>query len=660
MSIAIMNASIGNSLTVGGTSTLSGALTSGSTINCQGITTTSLQVNGVNSSTFSGIHVNGNTTLKGSLQCVPYFQTSGTNNLALGQDNLSALTTGSNNNGLGYETLGQLISGSFNIAIGYQSGGGILSDNNICIGRNAGIEPSNSFTQSVCIGINSKITASNQITLGTANEAVKIPGSIGISGSSSFNIGNNGQLIVKQNILTYTEWLDNYEGNAGLQIGWNNDVGSGGTDLINNAQGGEGNSFSFWRMNSDARTPVKLATISKLGVASFTGLIINDAVPLYLRNTTTSTSLAWNSTIDGPALQGLSGGKLGTVAKSDIITWNSTSGINVALNANTNITGLLNLGGSTYVNDNAIYLRGDSNHSLRYNASADGPALQGFSGGKLGTSVKSDVITWNSTTGINVALNANTNITGLLNLGGNVILNDKPIYLRGSANTDHSLSFNLDVQGPSLQGFSGGKLGTVAKSDVITWNSTSGINTIGINGNLSISVANEIRMNQAPIFLKTVGDDNHVLKWVGGLYDGPSLQGAAGGTLRTVANPAVLTWSNTSVNMNLPIICNSSIQQPSSGYHINFYRKTNCTTSETYNFQSANGKYEVLYNANHDRNTTSRHFIDVLNSVNGGSFIIDFYKGSGIYVNIDINTNIFQISCTVSGGTLQINRLMSY
>ena len=202
-------------------------------------------------------------------------------------------------------------------------------------------------------------------------------------------------------------------------------------------------------------------------------------------------------------------------------------------------------------------------------------------------------------------------------------------------------------------------MGTVGKSDIVTWNSsTSGVNSIGLNGNVQVSAAGEIRMNLAPLYLKTTGDDNHCLKYVGGAYDGPSLQGASGGTLRTVSNAAVLTWSNTSVNVNLPLICNTNIQESTSGFFANFYRKTNCTTSETYNFQSAHGKYDVYYNANHDKNTSSFHHIDILN--NGGSFVAQMYRGSGVTVVIDPNTNILTITSTVSSGTILINRVMAY
>ena len=44
MSIAIINATISGTLVVGGTSTLTGALTSGSTLNAQGITSTTLNL----------------------------------------------------------------------------------------------------------------------------------------------------------------------------------------------------------------------------------------------------------------------------------------------------------------------------------------------------------------------------------------------------------------------------------------------------------------------------------------------------------------------------------------------------------------------------------------------------------------------------------------
>ena len=57
---------------------------------------------------------------------------------------------------------------------------------------------------------------------------------------------------------------------------------------------------------------------------------------------------------------------------------------------------------------------------------------------------------------------------------GSVIMKDNPLYLRHSGDSNHSLGFNNDVNGPRLQGFSGGALGTVngGSKTALSWNNT--------------------------------------------------------------------------------------------------------------------------------------------------------------------------------------------
>lgn len=519
MSIAIINASVGGLLTVAGTTTLSGALTTASTINSQGITSTGLLVNGstttsgllvngttttsglvVNGSgnitldgniTASNLRVNGITTLKGDLVSVLPYQTTGTQNVILGVYGGVSLTTGSRNLGLGVDFLGETITGSNNIAIGFNSGGGVLANDNICIGRNTGIEPSNTFSGSSCIGQNSKITASNQVVLGTDINNVVVLGNL-VAGSTVITNASLGYL-------------------------------SGATSNIQNQ---------------------------------------------FTLNTT----------------------QRGAIAS------------NVAL-LQTKTTGL-------------------------------------------------------SYTGITTAITGNSSIIG------NTILNDNGLYLRSAGDTNHSLIFNTASNGPALQGFSGGRLGTLSKGDILTWNTTGGVHRVDVGASLQIATANEIRMNNAPLYLKATGDNSHFLQYIGAPFDGPALQGNGGGRIGTVTKNDIITWaSNTgvhSVALNGNTVITGSLQLTTGGYFNNFYRKTNCSTTETFDFQPFHGKYEVLYNANHDRNTTSHTIVDVLNNVNGGSFVASLTSGVSVSVSINNSTNVFTLTSTVTGGTLQINRLMAY
>ncbi|HYE32572.1 MAG TPA: tail fiber domain-containing protein [Methylomirabilota bacterium] len=64
------------------------------------------------------------------------------------------------------------------------------------------------------------------------------------------------------------------------------------------------------------------------------------------------------------------------------------------------LNGTVNIGGAQYLGDHNIYLRGspDRNHGLGYNSDADGPALYGYSGGVLKTTINADkeVMRWTS------------------------------------------------------------------------------------------------------------------------------------------------------------------------------------------------------------------------------------------------------------------------
>ena len=598
MSIAIINCSVGGSLAVAGPTTLSGSLLSSGSLCSQGMTTKALNVNDI--------------ILNGNVICILPTQTTGINNLILGASGgASNLTSGSNNVGIGFQPLEQLITGSYNTALGFQAGSGILGGSeNICIGRNSGITPSNSYNQSVCVGINSQIAASNQISLGTSNETVQIPGQMSIGGQVNLV---DTPLYLRSNDMNHS-----LQYNAGVDGPSLQGYSGGKLGTVSNS------SILTWNTNSTTiNCPLSLAEN-----------------PIYFRSNNTDNLLVFSNDVQGPALQGYNGGKLGSSFKSDVITWNTYA---VTVNCPLSLS------------DKPLYLRNDTNNSLQYNSTIDGPALRGNGGGKLGTLSNASILTWN-----NQLVNINLPLEMSINTGS-IRMNGSTFYFGPNGDSATFLQYNTTTTGVSLQSTVGGKIGTTVKSDIITWNSsTSGVNTVGLNGNVQLSATGEIRMNLAPLYLKTTGDDNHVLRYVGGAYDGPSLQGASGGTLRTVSNAAVLTWSNTSVNVNLPLISNTNIQESTSGFFANFYRKTNCTTSETYNFQSAHGKYDVYYNANHDKNTSSFHHIDILNNVNGGSFVAQMYRGSGVTVVIDPNTNILTITSTVSGGTILINRVMAY
>ena len=188
-------------------------------------------------------------------------------------------------------------------------------------------------------------------------------------------------------------------------------------------------------------------------------------------------------------------------------------------------------------------------------------------------------------------------VYGKLDISGNVSLSNRTLFLRLPTDTNHTLVYDVTSDGPALKGYSGGRLGTIIKADILTWNTTGTVNSVAINGNATIT----------------------------------------GNTITT-----------------------GSLIETITGRYINFYRKTACATTETFDFQPFHGKYEVFYNANHDRASSAFVYVDALNNVNGGSFITVVNQGSGITTSIALATNIFTITNTVSGATLIINRMMGY
>jgi hypothetical protein len=132
--------------------------------------------------------------------------TSGNANTAVGLAALTTNSTGSSNVAVGNNAL-QLTTSSFNTAVGLyalrynttaqnntalgvnagQNNGtsGASAQNNTFLGANTDIDvATNAWSNSTAIGVSAKITASNQITLGTAAEAVYVPGKLSIGKTS--------------------------------------------------------------------------------------------------------------------------------------------------------------------------------------------------------------------------------------------------------------------------------------------------------------------------------------------------------------------------------------------------------------------------------------------------------------------------------------------
>jgi putative hemolysin len=106
--------------------------------------------------------------------------TSGNNNMAIGQSALRYNTSGTRNIGIGQNALDGVSTGTNNTSVGENSGESGNSSYNTYLGYRAGINGSG-YSYCTAIGYQSEITAPNQIMLGTANETVVCPGSLTVN-----------------------------------------------------------------------------------------------------------------------------------------------------------------------------------------------------------------------------------------------------------------------------------------------------------------------------------------------------------------------------------------------------------------------------------------------------------------------------------------------
>lgn len=369
MSISIVNASVTGFLVVGGTSTLTGALTSGSTLNVQGITSTTLNL---------------------------------TNNLVQ--------------------------SGTGNIASGT---GGMSCNANLVVSGNT-------------------IINSNCNVLG--------------------NINLTRDLVAGSITITNT------------QLGYV----SGATSNIQT------------QLNTFTTVPTLLAQPN-----TWTGLnVYNTTLPISSISATTSNQLCNKTYTDATATT--AGTTATTALKGATNTW---TGVNTY---NNNVI----LPTATYLNDSGIFVRsvGDVNNKLQYNATSDGPALQGSTGGRLGTNTKTDILTWNTTSGINsVNVSGNTIMTGNVNISGNTVLaGNVNVLPYTSATTLSAYTLNCNAITCLGQIVAGG-VGIVTAKLQCSANGTGilglqcGTYTTATNGNQVVSFPNTFLGSNNPlVFLQPV------------------------------------------------------------------------------------------------------------------------------------------------------------
>jgi len=78
----------------------------------------------------------------------------------------------------------------------------------------------------------------------------------------------------------------------------------------------------------------------------------------------------------------------------------------------------------------------------------------------------------------------NASATGTIITGAGISMNETPVYLRTATNTDNVVKYDAPINGVSIQGYNGGKMGTTGGvSNVIGWNT----NSATITGALNVS-----------------------------------------------------------------------------------------------------------------------------------------------------------------------------
>ena len=157
-------------------------------------------------------------------RCLRY-NTTGGNNVAVGAQALDNLTIGSDNIAIGYLACANNISGNANVAIGTKALYVATGTNSTALGYLAGLNSTGSnntflgswtdcttatFSNSTAIGYNAKATASNQICMGTSTEQVFVPGTLSVTGGSTFNgnvvvntAGNNAAPVIAVSTKEY-------------------------------------------------------------------------------------------------------------------------------------------------------------------------------------------------------------------------------------------------------------------------------------------------------------------------------------------------------------------------------------------------------------------------------------------------------------------------
>ena len=518
----------------------------------------------------------GNSTMSGSYNTAYgngafAFNTNGTQNVAVGSLALDLNRSGSGNTGVGDDTLANDKSGAYNTAVGYdalqylgESGAG--GSNNIALGVAAGVNFGANESYNIDIGNPGQALENNTIRIGdpTVQTQTFIAGIINGNGGGLTNL-NASQLTSIDNPNNVSFFV----GPSGNSTSSGSDNTAIGVEALSQNTSGSDNTASgllalYQNTSGNANTAIGSAALSQNTIASYNTAVGSQA--LY-----NNTSGNGNTAIGTWALFSNTNGYDNSASGYQALYNNTSGGGNTA-----NGTSALhdNTSGSLNTANGDLALA--QNRNGLGNTAVGASALQLNDYGSYNTAVGVGALGGLSEGSNNIALGYSAGAALSVNESNNIDVGNIGVYRENNTirigtpgvQTNTFIAGVIHGNGGGLTNLnasqlSGGVISLAQLPVAVITNNESG--TITLNGTVtasSLSVTNQLRLNDKPLYFRTGGDPNHGLAYNGLTVtnfgtgnvqvDGPVLWGFSGGALGVggQAGNAVLTWNNGGVAVN--------------------------------------------------------------------------------------------------------------
>jgi len=420
--------------------------------------------------------------------------TIGNFNNGYGNVALFANTIGSNNSAVGTSALRENTTGNGNTALGYQAGymgsaanANTTGTNNTFVGANSGPGTSAQLTNATAIGYNALVSQNNSLVLGgtgidavnvgigtqTPSEQLELTGNLRLPATTA----TTGIIKSGTNTLIHAYGLSNFF--AGLNAGnltmsgmYNTSVGPNA--FVSNSSGRYNTAAGYQSLNHNTLGEYNTALGSNAlyvnldgdrNTATGHGALLsnssgnsNTAEGVYALRFSSSGSS--NTAIGEAALMNNTTGSNNTALGYSALSANTLGNLNTAIGYNANVVNSTGLTNATAI---GAYAAVGGNHSLVLGGTGDYAVKVG-----IGTTTPSEV----------------------LDVVGNIRLNDKDIYFRTGTDTLHGLGFyggtkafaSTDVNGPVLYGNGGGALGSISGTTqriALSWNGAGNVTAQG-------------------------------------------------------------------------------------------------------------------------------------------------------------------------------------